>query len=241
MQTWAVPVFEAVLGICLILMSPRQPFPRPAKKFGIFLLIVSVTGLIGETAPRPMEIQVHLIIMTLIGGAALVKGIDNMVNTRREVLVAPFAGLMFTVGCAGLFAINWKDLSTFEQWAAFVSLLILGAGQTWLVFRGLLIGRLPLAWSQAGFVELLRGRLHGPHGAIECFEKAWDLEEEHLNPMSQVALERIHRFLGEQDTADAYLERFQVSGGEETVSVEWITAIEDALKALEPQSTDSEE
>lgn len=239
MQTWAVPVFEAVLGLCLILMSPRQPFPRPAKRFGTFLILISLLGLMAEGAPRPMELQAHLIIMTVIGGAALIRGIDNMVNTRREVLVAPFAGLLFCVGCTGLFSLNWQDLSTFEHWAAFFSVLVLGAGQTWLVFRGLLIGRLPLAWSQAGFVELQRGRLHGQHGAIECFEKAWDLEEEHLNPMSQIALEKIHRFLGEDEIANDYQERFLVSGGIETVSEEWINAIEEALEALEPINTAS--
>ena len=105
-----------------------------------------------------------------------------MLNTRREVLVAPMAGFMFCVGVTGLITQTWDDLTKFEHWAGFLALVVLAGGQTWLVFRGLLIGRLPLAWSQAGMVALHRGQLHGPHGAIECFEKAWDGDEEHLNP-----------------------------------------------------------
>ena len=136
----------------------------------------------GQSAENPTSIEAHLGILSVVGAFGLVTGIHHMLNTRREVLVAPMSGFLFCVGVAGLITQTWDDLSKFEHWAGFLALVVLGGGQTWLVFRGLLIGRLPLAWSQAGMVALHRGQLHGPHGAIECFEKAWDGDEEHLNP-----------------------------------------------------------
>ena len=92
------------------------------------------------------------------------------------------------------------ELNTLEQWGWFLLLVLLGGGQTWMVFRGLLI-ELPLAWSRAGMVALQRRQLHGPHGALSCFENGWDADEEHLNPMAYVALHRIHKFLDQPDEA----------------------------------------
>jgi len=125
-------------------------------------------------------------------------------------------------------------LNTLEQWAGFGMLVLLGAGQTWMVFRGLLIGRLPLAWSQAGMVALQRGQLEGPHGALSCFERGWDADEEHLNPMAYVALERINRFMGNDDAAASWLEAFDDAGGPKAVAPEWIEAVETALNAMNP-------
>ena len=68
---------------------------------------------------------------------------------------------MFCVGVVGLMVSTWDDLSTVEQWAGFLTIVVLGGGETWLIFRGLLIGKLPRAWSQAGMVALMQGRLTG--------------------------------------------------------------------------------
>ena len=89
-----------------------------------------------------------------------------MLRTRREVLVAPMSGFLFCVGVGGLMIQTWSTLNTIEQWSGFLALVVLSGGQVWLVFRGLLIGRLPLAWSQAGIVALNRGQVSGPHGAL---------------------------------------------------------------------------
>ena len=59
-----------------------------------------------------------------------------MLNTRREVLVAPMAGFMFCVGVTGLITQTWEELTQFEHWAGFLALVVLAGGQTWLVFRG---------------------------------------------------------------------------------------------------------
>jgi len=159
-----------------------------------------------------------------------------MLVTREEVIVAPFAGILFSVSATAIMADQWESLTSFEEYAAFATIVVIGGCQTWLVFRGLLIGRLPLAWSKAGLVALERGQVSGPHGALECFEKSWDLEEEHLNPMAWLAIERIHTFIGNDAEASHWGRRLAESGGEEAVAKEWIEAIESALSRLRPSS-----
>ena len=152
------------------------------------------------------------------------------------MLVAPYAGMLFCVGVVGLMVSTWEDLSKVEQWAGFLTIVVLGGGETWLIFRGLLIGKLPQAWSQAGMVALMQGRLTGKNGAIECFEKGWDADEEHLNPMAYVALHRIHIFLGQHEEADIWKEYLEREGGESAVASEYIRAIHDALADLDSEA-----
>tara|TARA_B100001564_G_scaffold216497_1_gene182321 strand:+ start:877 stop:1470 length:594 start_codon:yes stop_codon:yes gene_type:complete len=188
--------------------------------------------LLGQTAPRPATVNGHLTFLSLIGAFGLLFGVHHMLRTRREVLVAPMSGFLFSVGVGGLMIQTWSTLNTMEQWSGFLALVVLSGGQVWLVFRGLLIGRLPLAWSQAGIVALNRGQISGPHGALACFEKAWDVDEEHLNPMAYVALHRINQFLGNDEEVEKWYEALIDSGGEEAVAKEWIEAIETSLSSI---------
>jgi hypothetical protein len=198
----------------------------------MLLLMIASLLLIGQSAPRPASVNGHLIFLSAIGALGLVFGVHHMLKTRREVLVAPMSGFLFTVGVGGLMIQTWDTLNTIEQWSGFLALVVLSGGQVWLVFRGLLIGRLPLAWSQAGMVALRRGQISGIHGAISCFEKAWDVDEEHLNPMAYVALHRINVFLGDEKEAAKWNEALIDSGGEEAVAIEWIEAIEEGLSSI---------
>jgi len=188
--------------------------------------------LLGQTAPRPASVNGHLAFLSVIGAFGLLFGVHHMLRTRREVLVAPMSGFLFCVGVGGLMIQTWSTLNTMEQWSGFLALVVLSGGQVWLVFRGLLIGRLPLAWSQAGIVALNRGQVSGPHGALACFEKAWDVDEEHLNPMAYVALHRINQFLGNEKEVEKWYEALIDSGGEEAVAKEWIEAIETSLLSI---------
>ena len=236
MENWWFLLLEFAIALTLILMSSRQPFPGPSKRYGSVLLIIALLLLIGETGPRPTSVQVHLYVLLAYGSIGLVRGVHNMLVTREEVIVAPFAGILFSVSATAIMADQWESLSSFEEYAAFATIVVIGGCQTWLVFRGLLIGRLPLAWSKAGLVALERGQVSGSHGALECFEKSWDLEEEHLNPMAWLALERIHTFLGNEAEASHWGKRLAESGGEEAVAKEWIEAIETALGRLRPSN-----
>tara|TARA_B100001758_G_C18248912_1_gene524741 strand:- start:23 stop:733 length:711 start_codon:yes stop_codon:yes gene_type:complete len=236
METWWFLILEFALAITLILMSKGQPFPGPSKRYGIILLIIASLLLIGETAPRATNVQVHLLILLIYGSLGLTRGVHNMLISRDEVIVAPFAGVMFCVAATAMMADQWDSLSVVEEYAAFATIVVLGGCQTWLVFRGLLIGRLPLAWSKAGMVALERGQISGKHGAIECFEKSWDLEEEHLNPMAWSALERIHDFLGNESESDHWRKRLAESGGQDAVAQEWLEAIDLSLSKLNPDA-----
>ena len=236
MENWWFLLLEFAIALTLILMSSRQPFPGPSKRYGSVLLIIALLLFIGETGPRPTSVEVHLYVLLVYGSLGLVRGVHNMLVTREEVIVAPFAGVLFSVSATAIMADQWESLTSFEEYAAFATIVVIGGCQTWLVFRGLLIGRLPLAWSKAGLVALERGQVSGPHGALECFEKSWDLEEEHLNPMAWLALERIHTFIGNDAEASHWGRRLAESGGEEAVAKEWIEAIESALGRLRPSS-----
>ena len=234
---WMLLVFDTIIGMVLIFGAKSQPFPTPAKRFGTLILIFTGLLLLGQSAPNPTSLEAHLGILSVIGAFGLVSGIHHMLNTRREVLVAPMSGFLFCVGVTGLITKTWDELTQFEHWAGFLALVVLAGGQTWLVFRGLLIGRLPLAWSQAGMVALHRGQLHGSHGAIECFEKAWDGDEEHLNPMAYSALYKINLFLDNQQQADHWNQLFLESGGKDSVANEWLEAIEQCLSAMSYSSS----
>ena len=238
---WMLLVFDAVIGVVLVFGAKSQPFPTPAKRFGTLILIITGLLLLGQSAPNPTSLEAHLGILSVIGAFGLVAGIHHMLNTRREVLVAPMSGFLFCVGVAGLITKTWDDLTKLEHWAGFLALVVLAGGQTWLVFRELLIGRLPLAWSQAGMVALHRGQLHGSHGAIECFEKAWDADEEHLNPMAYSALYKINLFLNDSEQAKHWKDLFLESGGNNSVAAEWLAAIDECLSAMGYTPAEAEE
>ena len=234
METWWFLVLEFALSLSLILMSKRQPFPGPSRRYGLVLLTFAALFLLGESGPRPTEVQVHLLFLLVYGSLGLLRGVQNMLVSRDEVIVAPFAGIMFCVAATAMMANQWESLTVAEEYAAFATIVALGGGQTWLVFRGLLIGRLPMAWSKAGIVALEKGQISGDHGAIQCFERAWDLEEEHINPMAWSALNRIHNFVGNEQEAEHWGKRLAESGGQEAVAKEWIMAIDEALSRLNP-------
>ena len=220
----------AVVSLALIAGSRQQPFPEISGRFGWLMLALTGTLALGETAPRPMAFPALLICVLAMGSYGILVGVYHMVRTRRDVFIAPMSGFMFCIGAGGLMVITWPDLNTLEQWSGFLLLVVLGGGQTWMVFRGLLIGRLPMAWSQAGMVALQRGQLHGPHGALACFERGWDADEEHLNPMAYVALQRIHAFLKNHEEAKRWQEAYEDAGGDAAVAPEWIEAIATALE-----------
>ena len=234
---WILICFEAVIGLLLFIGSKSQPFPQPSRRFGLFILSLSSMVAVGQMAPNPVTVTGHLVLLTGVGSFGLLAGIHHLVRTRREVLLAPFSGFFFCAGVGGLMVQTWESLNQFEQWSGFLSLVMLGGGQTWLVFRGLLIGRLPLAWSQAGMVALQRGQIDGENGAIACFEKGWDAEEEHLNPMAYLALHRIHLFIEDESTANDWLESLLSVGGEEAVAIEWIQAIHNALERIDSSAS----
>ena len=122
---WLLIGFELVISIILILGSKSQPFPTPARRFGWFILMVGGLLLLGQSAPNPTSLEAHLTILSVFGAFGLVSGINLMLRTRREVLVAPMSGFMFCVGVTGLITQTWDELNKFEHWAGFLALVVL--------------------------------------------------------------------------------------------------------------------
>ena len=92
-----------------------------------------------------------------------------------------------------------------------------------------MIGKLPLAWSQSGLRQLRRGIVFGDRGAISCFEKAWDVDEEHLNAMAYSDLSLIHSHFGNKEEHELWNKRLLELAGQESIDSAWITEIETAL------------
>jgi hypothetical protein len=211
-------------------MSGRQPFPEVSRQFGSAMLLVTVFFVVANQAPHPPSLFFILIAMTATGGIGVVIGVRHLAITHKDVIVAPFAGALMGVGATGLLVVEWSDFTTvFEQVTSFLLICLLGVLEVYLVFRGLLIGKLSRSWSQAGLRQLQRGLIEGEKGALSCFEKAWDIENEHLNPMAYIALQRIHTHLENTAEAAKWAERLQEFGGESAVAEEWVGAIESAL------------
>ena len=89
---WLLIVFEFVIATILIMGSKSQPFPNPSKRLGSILLLVATLFLIGQSAPRPASVNGHMAFLSIIGAFGLVFGVHHMLNTRRELIVAPSSG-----------------------------------------------------------------------------------------------------------------------------------------------------
>ena len=219
----------AIVGTLLIVMSSKQPFPDISKKYGVFLLLIFSFFLLANQAERIPNPVVSYIVMVIVGGIGTVVGMRHVSYTKRDVLVAPFSGVLMTIGTIVLLSNEWRIFTTAEQISAFVLIVILISGMIYLLFKTLLIGELPQAWSQAGLRQLHRGLIEGERGAISCFEKAWDSNQEHLNAMAYIALNMIHLALGNNAIAEKWNDLLMQHGGRNAVDSSWINSIEKGL------------
>ena len=231
-MTLLYSVISTVLGIILIWMSKNQPFPEHSKNFGILLIVLGSLGFIAEQAEREVGPTIEPLILTILGGVGVVIGLIHAIRTRMDVLIAPSSGFLLVVGTIALFSNEWASLSSFEQISAFILISIIILLNIYLIFRTLLIGKLPLAWSQSGLRQLRRGMIFGENGAISCFEKAWDVDEEHLNAMAYSALSIIHNHFENEEEHKKWNQRLLQLGGLESVDKTWIEAVEDSLQNL---------
>jgi hypothetical protein len=225
---------STLLGLILIWMSKNQPFPEHSQKFGILLVVLGSLGFIAEQAEREVGPTVEPLILTILGGIGVVIGLIHAVRTRMDVLIAPSSGVLLVVGIISLFSNEWGTLSSFEQISAFCLISVVTFLNIYLIFRTLLIGKLPLAWSQSGLRQLRRGIVDGDRGAISCFERAWDVDEEHLNAMAYSALSLIHSHFGNDEEHKKWNKRLLQLGGIESIDKSWVSEIEDALRKITP-------
>ena len=223
-----------LIGLILIYLSKDQPFPEISRFHGIILLCLAGFVFISTSSPRAFDEQrITATIITIISGIQLIIGTWHMVSTQRDVIVGPLTGILLCMGAVFLFADDWALASKNEQNLAFITISFLLLLESYLFFKGMIIGIPAKMWSLAGLRNIERGLLKGERGAIGCFEKAWDMEEEYINAMSYSALEKIYSHLKNKELQSEYHEKLLRLGGINSVDPAWIDAIESALNELE--------
>ena len=224
-------LFLGIGGACFWL-SWHQPFPEISRRYAYLVLMAGSVLLISEQAPRETSQTVPMYLALGLGVLGTLKGSWDMTRTMRDVIVAPFAGGMLCAGSAALLVGWWDEGGAYEHISSFILVSALILMEIYLVFKGLIIGVPGLSWSKAGLRQIQRGLLLGPSGAISCFERSWDADEEWLGAMSHAALVRIYLHLEEEESArnsEKYLEEF---GGWDVVDSAWINAIDSALNSI---------
>ena len=228
----ALTVLALFCGALLLWWHPKQPFPEISRSWGAIFLILAGFGLLADSGPRETTLAAHGWATTAIGGAGLVVGLWQMGRAQRDVLVAPFASVLLAGGMIALLADQWSAMSGLEQAMAGLLGVIVLLGVLYIVFKGLFVGELRHAWSQAALRQLEHGILDGERGAAAFFERAWEERISPLNAMSYAALVRIHEHLGDAEAAAEWSVRLEDQGGWSVVEPSWLEAIDLRLGAL---------
>ena len=95
------------IGAVSIYYSRHQPFPEYGSRFGWLSLGLGLVFLISRSAPRETTILAPAVVAAVFGGLAVVYGVRHMVETERDVLVAPFGGVLLCVGTMSLMTEGW--------------------------------------------------------------------------------------------------------------------------------------
>jgi len=235
-------VLFAIIGGVLVWYSKHQPFPEISGLHGRVWLLIAGLLFIGEQAPTQTTdlSEVGALVACGLGGVGVLAGVRHMSVTQRDVVVAPLSGILLCFGGIAMLSSGWQQFAEVEQLGAFILATLLVLGEIYLFFRGMIVGTTGRMWSAAGVRQLERGLLHGPPGAIACFERSWDADNEYLDAMSHAALVRIHAHLGNSELERAHRNRLAQLGGDEAVDSTWLKAIEKRLGALTPVSDESE-
>jgi hypothetical protein len=232
MVMWFWILIFAAVGFSCLWYSRHQPFPEISGRFSMLLLTVSVLLWISSTAPRDTSDEVPAIVAAVVGGLGVVFGVRHMTTTHRDVVVAPFGGILLCIGSISLLSERWGDYDQNEQLISFVLASVLVALQIYLSFRGLVIGIQGISWSKSGLRQVRRGLLEGPRGAVSHFEKSWHSEDQWLTAMSHAALALIHRHTGDAENEKYHELELEKLGGWGSVDGSWTGAIRDGLSEL---------
>jgi len=219
-----------ILGLAVQYYSRHQPFPEISGRFAWLLLSLAALLWLSSTAPRGVGEGVPPVLATAVGGLGVIYGVVQMSLTDRDVIVAPFSGLLLCIGTIDLMVGRWDGMAQPEQIGSFIVASILVALEIYLAFRGLVVGIKGVSWSKSGLRQIHRGLIHGPRGAISHFERSWDMEDPWINAMSHAALVLIHRHMGDSESEREHLAELERAGGWDSIDNSWTEAIEDALR-----------
>ncbi|MBK70472.1 MAG: hypothetical protein CMB53_03650 [Euryarchaeota archaeon] len=226
-----IGLFLAV-GLGVLFYSRHQPFPEVSSRFAYLLILISAVLWISSTAPRPTSESVPAITAALVGGVAVVVGVRHMTVTHKDVLLAPFGGILMCVGTISLLSERWAESAQWEQMGSFVLASLIVMLEIYLAFRGLVIGVKGLSWSKSGLRQVRRGLIDGPNGAVSHFEKSWDSEDRWLTAMSHAALSMIHKHKGDTEREAYHEAELEKLGGWGSVDESWKATIRESLEQL---------
>ncbi len=225
------------VAFALFVYARHQPFPEHGFTAGGIFLFVGFVLYIAMGAERATSPIVPPILAIFFGGFFTIIGGRHMARTQRDVIVAPFSGILLVAGIFGLATLDWIEQTTVEQIGNFVIASLFLLLEIYLLFRGLVVGVQGVTWSQSGLRQIQRGLIHGPRGAIAHFERSWDMQDPVLNVMAHAALARIHNSIGDLSESEMHEDRLRRLGGWDVVDSSWIAIIE---SSLDPQSQRSE-
>jgi hypothetical protein len=174
-----------------------------------------------------------------MGGLGVIIGAVHD-RRKRDVILAPFAGMWFTAATVSALTNGWASYDNTEQWFGFILATIVILLEIFLFWKGLVIGIQGLSWSQAALRQLDRGLIDGERGAISMFEKSWSVDDSWLDAMSHAALIRIHEHMGNFADAAKHAKLLEQHGGTETVDAAWLEKIDSCLKRLSGPVFESE-
>ncbi|MED5231718.1 MAG: hypothetical protein VYB30_05060 [Candidatus Thermoplasmatota archaeon] len=227
---WIVLFFA--LGAVSLYYARLQPFPEFGNRFGWCSLGLGLIFLISRNAPRDTAILAPAVTAAVFGGLTVMYGVRHMVVTKKDVLVAPFGGVLLCIGTVSLMSDSWNEMDSTYHLISFVTASVVVMLEIYLAFRGLVVGVQGITWSKSGLRQVSRGLLLGPRGAISHFERSWDMDDQWLNAMSHAALALIHKNLGDEVAEKEHIEELQAIGGWSAVDSTWIETIEGELVKL---------
>ena len=217
------------VAFALFVYARHQPFPEHGFTAGGIFLFVGFVLYIAMGAERATSPIVPPTLAIFFGGLFTIIGGRHMSRTQRDVIVAPFSGILLVAGIFGLVIMDWIEQSTVEQIGNFIMASMFLLLEIYLLFRGLVVGVQGVTWSQSGLRQVQRGLIHGPRGAIAHFERSWDMQDPVLNVMAHAALARIHSSIGDISESDMHEDRLRRLGGWDVVDSSWIAIIDSSL------------
>ena len=223
----------AALGLAVHYYSQHQPFPEISGRFGWLLLMLAALLWLSSTAPREVGEWIPPVLATAVGGMGIIYGVVQMSLTDKDVIVAPFSGLLLCIGAIDLMVGRWDGMGQSEQIGSFIVASILVSMEIYLAFRGLVVGIKGVSWSKSGLRQIRRGLIHGSRGAVSHFERSWYMEDPWINAMSHAALVLIHRHTGDTESEREHLAELEREGGWDSIDSSWTEAIEEALRNID--------
>ena len=82
---------------------------------------------LSNTAPRGVGEWIPPVMATAVGGLGVIYGVMHMSLTDKDVVVAPFSGVLLCVGAIDLMVSRWDGMGQTEQIGSFIVASILVA------------------------------------------------------------------------------------------------------------------